>query len=107
VLALIEASGLVSANLPFEATLGQLLLEQLLQFSFGLRIAASARMPVGRWFSANKNVLLKFWAWSNIDREDFDDGAPSSKDFRHQDSSIITDGRASYRIAIRHMRTIK
>ena len=60
VLALVQASGLVGANLALQPALSQFHLEQLLQFGLGGGIATSARMSRRPLVPANENVALKF-----------------------------------------------
>ena len=60
VLALIETSSLIGANLALQPALSQFLLEQLLQFGLRKWIAASPRMPRWTLVSADKDVFLKF-----------------------------------------------
>jgi hypothetical protein len=60
-LALIEASSLVSAHFALQAALSQLLFEELLQFGLAARITASARMSRRALIAANENVLLELW----------------------------------------------
>jgi len=61
VLALIEAPSLVSPHLPFQAALGQLLLEELLQFRLPAGITTSPRMSRRTLVAANEDVLLELW----------------------------------------------
>ena|ERR1700730_5273222 len=60
-LALIEASSLVSPHFALQAALGQLLFEELLQFGLAARITASPRMSCRTLVAANKNVFLELW----------------------------------------------
>jgi hypothetical protein len=61
VLALVEAARLIRPHAPLQPVLSQFLLEKLLQFAFGLRIATSPRMAHRTLVSADKNVFLEFW----------------------------------------------
>ena len=61
VFALVQASGLVCAHSAFESALGQPLLEHLLQFSFGVRIAAAARMASRALVPTDEDVFLEVW----------------------------------------------
>jgi hypothetical protein len=58
-LALIKAPGLVGPNFAFQSTFRQLLFEELLQFSPGLRIAATSRVSSRPLVAANEDVFLK------------------------------------------------
>lgn len=60
VLALIEAAGLVRADSPFQSTLREFLLEQLLQLAFGQRVAASAGILRWTLVSTYENMFFKF-----------------------------------------------
>lgn len=66
VLTLIEAAGLVGANLAFQSALRQFLLERLLEFGFSGGIAAAARMALRALISANEDMLLKFRHEKNV-----------------------------------------
>ena len=59
-LALVEASRLIRSDSALQAVLGEFLLEQLLQFGFGERIAASAGMARGAMVSTDEDVLFEF-----------------------------------------------
>lgn len=59
VLTLVEAARLVGPDLPFETALGQLLLEQLLQFGFRLRIATATRVSLRTLVPAHENVMFE------------------------------------------------
>jgi hypothetical protein len=58
-LALIEAARLISANLGFQAALGKLLFEQLLQLCLGQRVAASTWMASWPLVSADEDMSFK------------------------------------------------
>jgi hypothetical protein len=60
VFALIQTAGLVRAYFPFHSKRREFLLEELLQVSIGLGIAASPRMSRWPLVSANENVTFKF-----------------------------------------------
>jgi hypothetical protein len=57
--ALVEASGLVGADAPFESAGFQFFLEQFLQLSFAFRIAAGARTSRRALVAADEHVLLE------------------------------------------------
>src|ERR1700687_654357 len=59
VFALIEAARLIGAYFPLQSSLGQFLLEQLLQPGLRLRITASAGMARWTLVSADENVLFE------------------------------------------------
>ena len=59
VLALVETTGLVGPDLPFQPSLGQLLFESLLQLRAGLGIAATTGMACRPLVATNKDVFLK------------------------------------------------
>jgi len=60
VLALVEAAGLIRANFVLQAALGQLLLEDPLQFGLTLGIAAAAGTLGWTLVTADKDVLFEF-----------------------------------------------
>jgi hypothetical protein len=66
VLALIQAPGLVGANLPLQPEVRQLLFEEFLQGGLSCGIATSAR--VFRWalISADKDVPFEAWHNDNV-----------------------------------------
>jgi hypothetical protein len=66
VLALVEASGLISACAAFQSALGEFLLEEFLQTGFGERIAASAGIARRTLISADKDVMFEFRHWSKV-----------------------------------------
>lgn len=58
-LALIQTTGLIGAHSSLQSTLGELLLEELLQFGLACGITASTRMSRRTHISAHKNMALK------------------------------------------------
>jgi hypothetical protein len=66
VLTLIETSGLVGAHSSLQPALGEFLLEELLQFGFGRRIATSTGIAGRALVSADEDVLFEFRHFSAI-----------------------------------------